>query len=216
MTPTEVETFARRRYNAVGDNTWSSEEILDLIYDASLEMARYARVIENRYLTDSVASQSEYELPDTAIGVKRVEFQDEKLQPVTMREEDMLTLVNATVTTVGTPRYYFQWEESVFLSPAPESAITDAIRIYTYNEPQRITAVLPLEIPTQFHTALGHYVIGQMALKDLNNPLYDRQMERWKGYLEDARRWQRRKVRGDGFSVVQDEEILNTTIAGPT
>ena len=39
MTPTEIMTRARTRYNAVGDKFFSDAELLDGIYEASMELA---------------------------------------------------------------------------------------------------------------------------------------------------------------------------------
>lgn len=214
MTPSEIETFARRRYNAVGDNTWSQEEIFDLIYDAQMEMARYSKIIENRYSASTVSSQREYVMPSRALGIKRIEVDGEKIQFVTMREDDTLRLINSTITVTGVPRYYFVFDDSIFFSPTPGTNGTDNIDIFTFDKPNRVTVSTPIDIPELFHVELAHYVVGQMALKDLNLSLADRQEKRWKDTLIEARKWQRRKQRGDSFTVVQNEETFQTTVAG--
>jgi len=216
MTPSELETHARRRYNAVGDTFWSQQEILDYLYNACLQMAREALVIEQAYTTTTVAGTQEYAYPTNTIQIKRVTYNGSKLQPINFREDDALTGFNASTTAQGSPQYYAIWDETLILRPIPDAAQT--LKIYSYNEPQAITITSTLEVPSQFHMDLLDYVNAEMAAKDENFKAAEYYMKQWadnpmKGLMA-AKRYAARKKRGDAFAAVQDEERLGITILG--
>jgi hypothetical protein len=121
LTPTQLETIIRQRTNTVGDTFWSTDEMLKLFWMAHLEMAREAMCIERTYTTTSVASQQEYDYPTQTIAIKRVTYDGEKLQPITMSEDDALTLSDSTTTALGTPKIYFVWNETIYLRPVPDT-----------------------------------------------------------------------------------------------
>lgn len=206
MTPTEIESAARNRYNAVGDTFFSSSEILDLMYQACIELAREANVIEQVYTTSTVASQQEYSYPTTAVAIKRITYEGAKLQPITMREDDAITGLSASTTDSGTPAYYFIWNKEIYLRPIPSGVGT--LKIFTINEPQAITSTSTLEVPTHFHMDLTHYICAAMAMKDGNMQVWQMHEDKWQKVLMSAKKWYRLSKRADGFTNVQDEEQL--------
>lgn len=130
-----------------------------------------------------------------------------------MREDDVLTLGDDASTNRGTPEYYYIWDRTLYLRAIPDTS-SQTIRIYTYNMPQDITTTSTLEIPTEYHTDLVKYVLKSMYLKDQNLPMaqyYDAQWERAK---MKAIKWERRKLRGDQFTEVQDDEMLIDAVIG--
>jgi len=72
MTPSELELAARNRYNAVGDPHFSSAMIMDIIYQASMEIANECLCIEQSYTTTSIASTREYAYPTNAFAIRNV------------------------------------------------------------------------------------------------------------------------------------------------
>lgn len=206
MTPTEIETAARNRYNSVGDSFFSQNEILDLMWDACLDMTRECNLIERVYTTSTVASQQEYSYPTSTISIKRITYDGKKLKPITMREDDAITGLNQSTTSEGTPQYYFVWNETIYLRPIPSSVAT--LKIFTYNEPSEITTTSTLEIPTQFHMDLVDYIVSEMAAKDSNLDIAKWYAEKWEKSKLDIKKWQRKRLRGDSFATVQDEEAM--------
>ena len=179
MTPQEIETAARRLMNVTGDSFWSSDEIIsNYLYFAALEMAQETFCIENRYTTSSVADQKEYAVVSRALAIKRVEFDGQKLRPITLTQLDSIDL-NTNTTITGTPQYYYWFDESIGLYPVPSTADL-TIKIYTLDRPPALTtASTTTEIPEQFH---HHLVIGTawyMAMKELGHPHLDRFQFQW-------------------------------------
>ena len=86
--------------------------------------------------TDLVHGQQDYELPDGAQGINRVEVENESgdfMKLIQMDWSDVGTAMSEFEEGNGTPTYYDMIGHSVFLYPAPSSAdVTtgDGLRIY--------------------------------------------------------------------------------------
>lgn len=207
MTPSEIETAAREQYNAVGDTNWSASEIYNLITLGCNEMARFAKVIEKTATDTSVASTRAYSNPTRWIEYKRIEYDGNKIDPITFREDDELVLSNSTSTETGTPKGYAQFGSSIYLRPIPAtSALT--IRFYYYATHAAITtAAQTIEIPEHLHGYLVDYVIYRMYLKDKDPNSAMEYKSNWVAGLKEARAWQARKKRGDAPAHVHDEGL---------
>jgi hypothetical protein len=212
MTPTQVLTAARNKYNSIGDSFFSDEEMLGLLYEGALEMANETKCIERTYTTSTVASQQEYDFPPLANGIKRITYEGFRLEPINMTEDDFITGFQAQSASTGTPRYYFTWNEVIHLRPIPSAVGT--LKIYTFNEPDMYTISSTIEIPTQFHRRLVNFVVSEMAYKDSNTTAGDRYEAKWQKDIKDVKRWMAKKKRTDGFAVVQLEEMSGGVFRG--
>ncbi len=204
MTTAEVETAARRKINAVSSTFWSQTEIMDLIYQGCLEMAREALVVENTYTTTSVADQQEYAYPTNVISIKRVTYNGYKVEPITFRQGDSISLSNAITVTTGTPQGYAMWDETLYFYPTP-SASSVTIKVFAQVEPQAVTSTSTLEIPSQFHMDLVDFVVGEMHAKDENFELANWYNSRWEKAKMRAKAWKAKSKRGDAPASVHDE-----------
>jgi hypothetical protein len=213
MTPTAIETLARQKYNAVGDTYFSASELMGYMWEASMVLAREAYAIERTYTTDSVADQQEYSYPTYALAIKRVTYDGQKLAQITFREDDALTFNQSDTTATGTPQYFAIWNNTLILRPIPSTADLE-IKIYAYAEPQEIDDTSTLEVPTRYHLDIVNFVVCQMFLKDQNTAMADRYQAKWDKAVVDAKRFQAKRKRADGFAVVQDEESLSITLLG--
>jgi hypothetical protein len=208
----DIEEAARAQYNGTGDSFFSSVDFTRSIYQACLQLAREALCIEATYSTTTVAGTQEYALPTNTISVKRITYEGQKLQQVNMREDDSLTLQNSGSTTQGTPTYYFIWDDTIYLRPIPAAAGT--LKIFSYNEPSEVTTSSTIEVPSEFHMDLVEYVLYRMYAKDKDLQMAQFHREHWETAMEKAKRWYRRRKRGDAMPVVQDEETLGVTSLG--
>lgn len=213
MTPTEIETAARQKYNSVGDTFWSQAEILTLLYEKCLEMATESLCIERTFTSESVADQAEYDWPTYAIAIKRIEYEGAKVHKIDDRDFDALNLFNSEVTISGTPQYYKTWDSSFILHPAPDAS-GDEIKVYAYVQPQSISIGSTLEIPTQFHMDLVNGIVEEMCLKDENESMAMYYGRKWAAGKLRAKQWQRKQRRQDSFASTKDEETLPVTLLG--
>lgn len=212
MTLTELITMARQRHNSVGDDFWSDEEIRGLIFSACIEMAREAFVIEGVYSTTTVASQQQYTYPTSTIAIKRVTYDGIKLQPITFREDDQITGNNAATTSTGTPQYYAVWNDTIYLRPTPAAAAT--LEIFSYNEPQAITSVSTLEIPTQYHIDIVDYLLSAMSAKEKNFEGATYWRDQWDKRLAKIKAHERKRLRRDSFTNVNDIDSMSESFIG--
>lgn len=219
MTPAEILTMARSRYNAISDSFFTDLELYGSIYQAQLELSNDMNIIEAIYTTTSVSGTRQYAFPTQTRMIKRVEYIDlagiaVKLEPITMREDDALTLVNVASTTLGKPQFYTIFNYSIYLRPIPDTTAC-TIRVYSYNEPQPITATSVLEVPTSFHMDIVDYCVMQMYMKDKDSEMAQGYKILWDQAKMRCKRWIQKRKRSDAFTVVMNEDNLAVTLSGP-
>lgn len=205
-------TMARQRINAIGDSFWSDAELYDAIYQAQMDLALETRCIQQVYTSTTVASTQQYSKPTNTITIKRVEYNGYKLEPITMREDDAITLSNAATTSTGVPEYYFEWGDSIYLRPIPSDANT--LKIYSINMPQAVSATSTLEVPTRYHLDILHYMIYVMLAKDEQVAQAANYYALWEKAKFRAKKFERVRLRNDSSTHMQDPELLPTTIIG--
>lgn len=215
-TPAQIQADARRKYNATGDTFFTDDDFYDLIYEAETILAEEALVIEKIYTTTSVASQREYSWPTTAIAIKRVEYDGNKLRYSTFREDDALTLSQADTTETGTPDFYQLWDRTIYLRPIPGTAGL-TIRIFTYDRPSlQSTSSANLDTPEHYRKDIVNYCLAHMAMKDGNSAVAQSYFNRWDLAVKRAIRWQRKRRGTDGPKRVQNVDELPQTHLGLT
>lgn len=212
MTPQELVLYARQQYNAVGNTFFADEELFKHIWAAQMRLARDALCIQRVYTTSTVASQQEYSFPTNAIGVKRITCDGVKLHHITFREDDSLTLSNSTTTSTGRPQYFALWNKTLYLRPIPDSVYT--VKIFTYNRPQEVTSSSSLEVPEEYHQDLMDFILAKMCLKDQNFQGEASYMAKWNESVIRCKRDQKKLLRTESYTAVQDLELLPTTVIG--
>lgn len=212
MTPTEVATAARQKYNSVSDTFYSDAELLGLIFEKSTEMAMECLVIEDTSTAVTVASTSEYAWPTTALALKRVTVDSRKVFKIDDRDADKLNYYNAVTTITGKPEHYWIFDRTLTFLPTPDAVYT--IKYWFYAMPAAVTSVSTLSIPSQFHGDLVNGVVEEMCLKDENYEAAAVYGAKWIMGKKRATAWQAKQKRGDSFAVVKSEESLPNSILG--
>lgn len=209
MTLTELITLIDGRFNSANDAFFSEQFKLDCIWQACQVLARQARIMEQRYSTTTVAGTREYSFPTQLISIDRITYDGEKLEPISMSEDDILTMRDEDSTTQGTPRYYYTFNEIVFLRPIPDDAKT--LRIWSIIKPQRLTTVTAtIEISEQYHTCLADFVLHRMALKERDFQAAREYQVLWAQHVADAEIWERAKYDNDILPVVLDLDAVQS------
>lgn len=212
MTPQELVLYVRQQYNAVGNTFFADTELFSHIWTAQMRMARESLCIQRAYTTTTVAGQQEYSFPTNAIGIKRITYNGVKLHHITFREDDSLTLSNSTTTATGSPQYFSVWNKTLYLRPVPDEAKT--LKIFTYNMPQEVTSSSSLEVPEQYHQDIADFVLARMCLKDQNFQGEAAYMMKWNEAVIRCKRDQKKLLRTESYTSVQDLELLPTTVIG--
>jgi hypothetical protein len=213
LTPSEIETAARSQYNAINDTFYSQSEILVYLSKCCNILARRAYVIERVYTTTSTAGTQEYAFPTNTIAIKRITYDGSKLYPITMREDDAITLSNSTTTQQGRSLYYAIFNYTLALRPIPDTSSL-SIKVYGYNTAAPLTITSTLEVPAVYHYDLIDGVVAQMAAKDQNYDAATYYNGLFMKSVKEAEMLEKKRRRADSFATVQDESSLPTTIIG--
>lgn len=216
MTPSQVETAARNRYNAASDSFYSQSEIFDLIYQAEMELATRTHCIEGvDSSTSTVNGTQSYAFPTNFIAVRRVEWNGRRLKKIDFREDDLITALASNTTTTGDPTYYFTWNGTIYLREIPGSAQT--LKVWGYKQPSALSTSpisTSLSVPERHHIKLINYVTAHIAGKDKDYEGFRYFMDLWDKSVALAEREERRHRRADQFSYVRTEEQMQTTEFG--
>ena len=200
MTPTQLEDAARDRYNAVGDPHFSQDMLMNVIYQACMVMANECFAIQKTFTTTSTADTNAYSFPSEAIAIRRVEYKGVKLFPVDL-EADPKTQVT---TPTGTPGEYAIWANELILFPTPDTT-SDEIKVFSFNEPQTVTASSTLEVPSEYHLDILDLMLSVMYAKDQNNNMSTYHRNLWERSINRIKRTEAKKKRGDQFAVVREQ-----------
>lgn len=219
MTPADILTIARARYNAVSDSFFTDQELYYSIYQAELELSNEMNMVEAIYTTTTTQGTRQYAFPTQTRIIKRVEHINlsgiaVKLEPITFREDDALTLVNIASTSQGVPQFYSMFNYTLYLRPVPDTTAC-TIKVYSYNEPQVVTSTSVLDTPSPFHMDIVDFCVMQMYLKDKAPDMAQAYKILWDQAKMRAKRWVQKKKRGDAFTVVMNEDNLAVTLTGP-
>jgi len=207
MTPAQILTAARNNLNSLNDTFWSDSELYSSLYRAELRLARRAQTIDNVYTTTSVSGTAQYIKPTRAIEIWKVKYDGRPLQPITQREYDAMNPNSASSS--GTPAYFMFYDEAFYLYPTPND--TKTIEVFTYDEPNEITATSTLETPSVYHDILVDGLTFFMCPKDLGHPTTLLWKDAWEKGLAEAESYSRKRKKGTKFGVVACEETLNTS-----
>jgi len=200
VTPSNLATIIRERYNATGDSFFSDTYIYNLIYQAEMELALEANVIENSYTTVSVSGTREYAYPDNAISIRRVEYKGVKVVPRELIDDPKTSLTEPS----GTPAEYAIWDNELILFPTPDTD-DDQIKVFSYDMPSEVSATSTLSTPAQYHLSLIHFCISNMHAKELNDKMASYHMSLWRDEIRRIKRERKRSKHGDMYAVVRDE-----------
>lgn len=215
MTPTTIQTAARHKYNSTGDTFFTDDEFFQLIWEAECQLAEEALVIENRYSTDAVANQREYEVPTLTLSIKRIEYDGQKLKYTSFLEDDDITLINQDTTDTGTPSYYQVFDRTIFLRPIPASSLSSGITLYTYDMPNLQTSpTATLDTPTIYHKDIVNYLVANMAAKDGNTNVAQYYMGMWQQGILRAKKWRNKRLSDGGPRTVKNADVLPNTYLG--
>ncbi len=212
MTPDEIATLARQKWNSTSDTFFSDDELYSVIYAASTELALETQCIRNVYSATTVDSQQEYDKPSLSYSIKRITYDGRKLTKITDREDDSISLDTSTSTSTGVPCYYWEWSDVIELRPIPNDALT--LKIYSYDLPDVVSAGSTLSVPLRYHVGMVDYLVAHMATKEKNFQAAGVYQAIWSKRVADAKRYEKKFLRGDSFSHVIDEEASFATIVG--
>ncbi len=200
LTVTDLQTRARERYNAIGDEFFSDQMLRDLIFDGQSILAKEGWVIEKTFETDSVSGTREYAYPATTLGIKEIRYDNEKIFKTKLSDDPKTSTTDPT----GKPREYGLWDDTIILYPTPDES-SKKIKIKAYTYPADVVSnTTTIEVPEEYKEDLIYFMLHWMASKDQNLQLADRYQLLWDKAVERARAQRRRRKRADKNTRVSD------------
>ena len=208
MTPSDLETYVRQAYNAVGDNFFPQAEILNHFYTAQLQLAALTYCIQNVYTTTVTQGQREYSKPTRCISIFKVYYDGQRLRPNDFIEDDTITGNRQDDTGEGIPYNYQEFGDNIYLRPIPENS-TSTLRIYSFDAPNTVTASGSLDVPSRYHMYLADYALFRMFAKDKNQSMADYHKQLWEDAKKEVAEIEKLRRTGDEFRVVKGQGQLN-------
>lgn len=202
MAPDDLVLQARQAYNAVGDTFFSATELYNLIWEAEQILAMETKCIETIQSTSTVANQREYEKPSTCMSIKHITYDGQTLYPIDFMDDDVITGYSEATTQTGTPTYYLDYGDSIFLRPIPAEVKT--LKLWFYAEPQTVSATSSLEVPVKYHMMIVDYLLHHMFSKDNKADLSAYHLNKWTASVSRARTVEAKKRRGDRAAAVKN------------
>lgn len=208
MTPAQIETAIRERYNAVGDTFFTSTMVYDIIYQAQMQLANEAFCIEKTFSTTTTASTRTYAFPTNIMMISKIEYDGVKIYPVDVDDDPK----SSTTEVSGKPTGYAIWGEEIILYPTPDDAKT--LTIYGYVNPQAVSQNSTLEVPDEYHLDIIDFGLAIFYAKDGNLQMASYHRGLWEAAVRRAKKNTARKKRGDQFAVVRDQANMNPLVVG--
>lgn len=203
MTPVDLETYVRDRYNALGDSFFTQPEIFNYFWAGQMELAQEAFCIRKIHTTVSVISQRIYAYPTNALSIRRMTYDGQRVYPNDFIDDDTITGNKEDETLTGVPEHYQIWNDQFFLRPTPSVAGL-TINMYTYDLPIQPIVGGTLDIPSRYHLFLADYALYCMLSKDNNRALAADYLNLWISHKKLCLQTERLKDSGDSFDVVRD------------
>jgi hypothetical protein len=203
ITPADMIDRCRRLYNSVGDTFWSDTELYEHMHRACIELAREAFAIERKFSASTVDGQQGYSFPTNSLDTKRVTINGKRLERITFREDDQITLFDEDTSQEGEPSEYYVWDSTIYLRPVPDAVYT--LVVYAHAAPQEISVSSSFEIPQIWVPYVSDFVIARMAAKEKNYDAVAYHEREWNATLAKAKLWARKQKTRDRFNSVHDE-----------
>jgi hypothetical protein len=215
MTPQEIIDAARRGYNAnSSDSFFSDQQMFEWLYQASMELAKEGFLIEKVATATTTSGTQEYSYPTNAFAIKKLTYDGEPLEHITFRQDDLLTGGQQDSTATGDPLAYVEFAQVIYLRPIPNSS-TATLKIWSYNHPSGVpTATSTLDLPDEWHIHTTNFILREMCAKNKNYEGARYYGALWAKTVLDAVEFGRKKKRGDNFGIVQNTDVLPTSILG--
>jgi len=209
MTPSEVYTLVRRQCDESDTTFWGEDETYQLMSVGEGIIAQKIGLIQSTYTVTTVTGTRGYTAP---VGtVVRMTWDEVKLNKIDINKIDEYEgEAYGGITSQGYPVRYYQFGNSVYLSPIPDSDKT--LKSYYYGYPATLTsASSAFSIPEEYGQLTADYALWRMFIKDqqmTHEALAFK--EAWESGLKTVLMdWSRRKYYNMG-AVVNEADPIET------
>jgi hypothetical protein len=141
----------------------TDQDIIRWINDAQEEIVLTNEgLMETTAVSDAVANQTIYSLPDDFSVLRSLKYKDYRLKSLSLAEFNEYIDGYGTPTTSGQPEYFTVWESQISVYPKPSESVTGAFSIYYMRHPESISNLADaLTVPLVYHTSVVDYCLQQ-------------------------------------------------------
>jgi len=158
-----VVDYVTRQFGDESGAQITQADIIRWINAAQLDLAYKTEYSQGVATTSSVVGQTQYQMPGTNIlKIKAVLYDSVPLdfRSFTDVQENILSKIQPPNTATGTPTLWYEWDDSIYLFPIPESVET--IQLYYIATPATVSSTTDtLSIPDNYYQALLQWIMSQ-------------------------------------------------------
>jgi hypothetical protein len=176
MLASEIITEVRKELVEPSAAFWTDAEFLAWINRAELDFNDKTRILEDRDYLNVTAGQMDYPIPDRAISIRAIFYNDPtnstpqwmRLAPKNLEKmgQQNPNFLNTDTTARDNPNSYFIWSRTLYLLPNPVSTGSNAIQIFFKCNPTALTLTSQsLNLPEICKDGIVAYVLWQAYKK---------------------------------------------------
>lgn len=162
-TGSDVATTVKRQFGDESGVQIKDADIIRWINDGQLEIVTANHVLKGKATIASVASQSDYTLPEANIAViESIQWDGIPVQAITQAELEAFIqdYPNSFSLGIGTPTIWYEWGGVVTFWPVPQAVGTITL-LYT-KVPNSLNVLTDtLSLPDKYFNSLVTYVLAQ-------------------------------------------------------
>ena len=156
----------QRQFGDESDAQITRSDIIRWANEAQIDIVRKTDSLQVHAETDAVANDGSYSLPTGHVRIRRVTFNDYKLERTELEKLDDI-YSNPEKIESSTPQYYYVWGNKLFLFPKPSSEGTGNLDVYYNKMPAELVGGSDVpEIPVHMHDDIGRFSLARA--KELN------------------------------------------------
>jgi len=171
MNVQEVITRVKRQFGDESGVQITDLDVFRWINDAQNDIAQEQEILETTAVTNSVAGQGSYPIPEDIINLRAVHYKGFKLKVVSMQDYDIYVnnwQGDPNNPEQGTPEIFYVWATEIKMFPVPVES-GDEIKLYFSQFPAPINSVGDaLTLPIKYHNRIVEYCLQQAYELDEN------------------------------------------------
>jgi hypothetical protein len=161
-----IKLAVQRQFGDESGAQITQSDITRWAHDAQVDIVRKTEVLQVHSETDVIKDDGSYDIPTDFIRIRRVTYNDKKLERIELEEVDALDKSRDKASS-STPLYYYMWGRQLWLYPKPSSAGQSNLDIYYLKMPTELVADQDVpEIPVHMHEDIVRYCLARA--KELN------------------------------------------------
>jgi len=144
---------------------WTDEELKQWINEGYTNFCQDTKILRRRAYCEIAAGEAEATLPQEAIRIYNVWFEDKDGKLYVLKRSKREELLPVSSSSAAPTTYYITRRDVIHLHPAPSEGGKLYID-YAYVPPQLVEDSDEIDIPERFQPAIIHYACYQALLKN--------------------------------------------------